>query len=285
MTDLTRRRTLAAAAWAAPAIVVATAAPAYAGSTGAPAITTSGVVGVRRTTGDTGRIDVTATFTNNGPAGATAFTVEIEWDVVGIGATDNNIQDLASGWTSTPLNGSTRVLFTRATGLAASASETLTFSFGSGGSARGTLMVSPPTTTPTGVHSGGTGVWGSTDPIDMDVTGLVAPSGTGNIIVTIKNNGLAPAATQTVAVTIAPTTGTVAFSGGPTNPSGWVANPLSVPATSGPTTIEFTRATPLVSGASTSFTVNVTESGTGTLSATVTDPSSPNNNTQTGSYS
>ena len=282
MTDLTRRRTLATAAWAAPAVAVATATPAYAGSPGAPAITTSDVVGVRRTTGDTGRIDVTATFTNNGTA-ATALSVEFEWEVVGIGSTDNDIQDLASGWTSSPLNGSTRVLFTRAGGLAASSAETLTFSFGSGGSARGTLLVSPPTTTPTGANTGNTGTWGDAEPIDMDVTGLVTTPGR-TITVTIKNNGAAPAPSKTVAVTITPTTGTFSFNG-INNPVDWVASPMSVAFTSTPTTIEFTSPTPLAPGVSTSFGFTISENGTGGLSATVSSPPSSNNNTRTATYS
>jgi hypothetical protein len=286
MTDLTRRRTLATAVWAAPVIVAASAAPAYAGSVGPPTIVTTDLVGVRRTTGDTGRIDVSVTFTNNGQFAATLLTVDIEWEVVGIGSTDNQIEDLASGWSFVPLNGSSQVRFARAGGLGAGASETLTFSFGSGGSARGTLLASPPVTDPVGANSGTTGTWGSIDPIDLDINGVVWSSANQQIIVTYKNNGSAPAPTQTIAVTITPTTGTVAYNNvTQTNPTGYVSSPTSVAATASPTTIEITSPTPLAPGITTSFTFQITETGSGTISATVSDPASPNNNTRGTTYS
>ncbi|WP_372733641.1 hypothetical protein [Nocardioides sp.] len=284
---LTRRRvirTAGTAAWAAPVIVAATAAPAMASSTGAPAVAASNVQGVRRTTGDTQKIDVEVTFTNNGTADATALSAAVEWILIGMGAANNTITEVSSPWTFSPpdFNLGHRAVFARAGGLAASASDTLKFTFGSA-SGRGDIVVSPPTTNPNGVNTGSTGVWGETEATDMDVTGISSPLDNGNIFVTFKNNGLLPAVTQSVAVTITPTSGTVAYTSAG-NPSGWTASPTLVTATSSPTTITFTSSIPLESGASKSFSFHIDETGAGDLSATVTAPASPNNNTVTGTY-
>jgi hypothetical protein len=284
---LTRRRALATAAWGTPAIVVASAAPAYAGSMTPPAIVVSDLVGVRSSSGVGGLIDVSATFTNSGGAAA-SLTTTFEWVLVGTGLVTSDVTNVSSPWAHSDPSSSGGIhqgTFTRAGGLAAGASDTLTFSFQSNNGS-GTITAGAPITTPSGANAGTAGTWGDTELVDMDVTNLSNPIDNGNIFVSIRNNGAAAVATQSVAVTITPTTGTFALSGGGGASNSFSASPANVPATSAPITITFTRTNvpPLAAGGSLSFNFTITQDGTGDLSATVTDPDEGNNNTLTGTY-
>lgn len=287
---VTRRhvvKTVAHAAWAAPVIVAATAVPAYAASTGAPAVAASGVTGVRRSEFG-GIVDCAITFTNDGTAGASELSVVVDFAIVAPGTSlAYGVADVSAPWASSPHTvtpGGFQVTFVRAGGLAASASDTLTFTINSA-MGTGNIIVSPPTTTPTGANTGSTGVWGDAAPIDMDITSISSPLDNGNIFVTFKNNGLAAAATQTVAVTITPTMGTFSYSNaGDDNPELYTVSPTTVAETSAPATIEFTSVVPLQAGGSKAFSFHIDQNGSGVVSATVTAPASSNNNTVDGSY-
>lgn len=289
--DLTRRRlvrTVGTAAWAAPVIVASTAAPAMAVSGGGPpAITTSDVGGVRSPVFG-GDVDCTITFTNNG-GDASALSVVVDFAIVLPGSLTYGVSDVSAPWTSSPHTvtpGGFRVTFTRAGGLPAANADTLTFTINSA-MGTGNIVVSPPMTTPPGAHTGSTGVWGDAapSPINMQVTGLHSNNTLGNITVTIRNSGTLAAATQTVAMTITPTSGTFSYSSlSANNPSNWAVSPPTVAATSSPTTIEFTSPVAMTPTTSKSFSFHIDETGAGTLSATVTDPASSNNNTKTGAY-
>ncbi|WP_372733640.1 hypothetical protein [Nocardioides sp.] len=292
-TKITRRRvvtTAGHAAWATPLIVAASAAPATASSgTGAPAVVASDVGGVRRPEFG-GIVDCSISFTNNGAA-ATALSVDVDFAVIVPGTSvAHGVSDVSSPWMSGPPTvtpGGFRVTFTRAGGLGAGADDTLTFTINSA-QGTGNILVSPPVTSPTGANTGATGVWGDAmpSPVDMDVTGLNVTNGLGEVNVSIKNNGTVAAATQTVEVTITPTSGTFSYSNlSANNPSNWVVSPVSVGPTSNPTTLEFTSPTPLTPGNTTVFSFHIDETGTGTVSATVTDPASPNNNSRSVTYS
>ncbi len=281
---LTRRRALTSVAWSAPVIVVASAAPAYAGSGNPPAIVVSAVNGARRTvSGQTDLIDVTATFTNNGGA-ASALSAAFEWILVGMGAASNTLSNISSPWTAgSPSFGlGFQRTFTRVGGLGAGASDTLTFTFQSFGG-RGTITVAP-MTTPTGAHSGSAGTWGDSSTVDMDVTSISNPQNNGVIFVNLSNNGVAPALTQSVAVTISPLTGTFSMSGGGSATNNFAGSPTTVASTASPTTVTFTRNLPLEAGASIGFQFTIAENGNGNLSAVVTNPSSANNATAIGTY-
>lgn len=287
MSGLSRRRVVGTAAWTVPAIAMASAAPAHAAASGvgAPSILVSNVEGALRQ--GTDRMEAEATFTNLGTADATLLSAEVEWDPILLGSTRNDVQDLPEGWTFEPLNATTRVRFTRALGLEAGASERLTWSFQIlRGDQRGTLTVDPPVTSPPGNNSGATGVYGALEPIDIDVTSLSKSTTTGIVVVSLQNRGTAPV-NPTIRVTIAPTTGTVGFTGVPgTNPEtpGWVANPMTVGPSTSPIVVEFTSAVPLPPTVGTSLRFSIDETGTGSISATVSSPDNGFNNTRTINY-
>jgi hypothetical protein len=282
MTDLTRRRALAAAAWTAPAIVVASAAPAYAGSmVGAPGVVVSDVGGRLRE--GTDRMEAHATFTNAGTVDATFLSAEVEWDPILLGSTRNDVQDLPPGWTFEELNATTRVRFTKAAGLAAGVSETLTWNFQIlRQDQRGTMTVDPPVTMPAGNNTGATGVYGQTEPIDIDVTSVTKSPTTGIVVVAMQNRGTLPG-NPTVRVTVTPATGTVGFSG-VVETLGWVADPMAVAPSTDPMVIEFTSAAPLAPTVGTSLRFSIDETGTGEIAATVSSPDNGLNSTETEPY-
>ncbi len=273
-------------AWTAPLIVAATAAPASAVSGGAPAVVVGEVTGVRRRAFG-GIVDCAVTVTNNGPVDATALSMVVEFEVIVPGTSVAYGADASPPWTNSPPTTTPlgfRVTFTRAGGLAASASDTLRFTINSA-SGTGNIVVSAPTTTPTGANTGSTGVWGDEGVVDMDITSISSPLDNGNIFVTFKNVGRVAAPTQTVAVTITPTTGTVSYSNpDDDNPEFYSVSPSSVGETSDPMTLEFTSPLLLEPGASKAFSFFIGQTGSGTISATVTSPTSANNNTGSGSY-
>ena len=285
------RRTVVAgagtAAWTVPMIIAASSASAAAVSGGAPAVVVSEVTGVRRTAFG-GIVDCAITFTNEGPVDATALSVVVDFAVVVPGTSvAYGVDDASAPWTSseyTVTPGAFRITFIRAGGLGAAASDTLRFTINSA-SGTGNILVSAPTTTPTGANTGATGVWGDEAVVDMDITSISQPLDNGNIFITFRNNGLVTAPTQTVAVTITPTSGTISYSNaGDDNPELYSVSPETVAETSGPVTIEFTSPLPLDPGGSKAFSFFIGQTGSGAISATVTAPTSANNNTGTGSY-
>lgn len=249
-----------------------------------PAIVVSALNGVRRDTpGETDLIDVTATFTNNGGA-ASALNAQLEWVVTGMGQASNTISNVSSNWVAgaSGFGAGFQRTFSRTGGLGAGASDTLTFTFQSNGG-RGTISAAP-TTTPTGTHSGTGGTWGDTDAIDMDVTGISSPIDNGRIFINLKNNGPLPIPRHVVEVVITPTSGTVGLtsSGGVGN--FYTASPTSRAANTTPMTIRFTYPLPLDAGASNSFNFVIDQTGSGTVTARVVDPASPNNASANGTY-
>lgn len=276
-----------AAAWTAPMIIAASSASATAVSGGAPAVVVTEVTGVRRTTFG-GIVDCGITFVNQGSADATALSVVVDF-VVAVPGTSvaYGVDDVSAPWTSSPYTvtaGNFSVTFTRAGGLAAAESDTLRFTINSA-MGTGNIVVAAPTTTPTGANTGATGVWGDEAAVDMDITSISQPLDNGNIFITFKNNGLVTAPTQTVAVTITPASGTISYSNaGDDNPELYSVSPETVAETSGPVTIEFTSPIPLDPGGSKAFSFFIGQTGSGTISATVTAPTSANNNTEVGSY-
>lgn len=276
-----------AAAWTVPMIIAASSASATAVSGGAPAVVVTEVTGVRRTTFG-GIVDCGITFVNQGSADATALSVVVDF-VVAVPGTSvaYGVDDVSAPWTSSPYTvtaGNFSVTFTRAGGLAAAESDTLRFTINSA-MGTGNIVVAAPTTTPTGANTGATGVWGDEAAVDMDITSISQPLDNGNIFITFKNNGLVTAPTQTVAVTITPASGTISYSNaGDDNPELYSVSPETVAETSEPVTIEFTSPIPLDPGGSKAFSFFIGQTGSGTISATVTAPTSANNNTEVGSY-
>jgi hypothetical protein len=142
-------------------VVVAAAAPSYAVSPPAPAVVASAISGTRPETPPTNVINATVTFTNTGGA-ATALSALIEWSPQGLGSGVNDVVTNVSfpwevGDREVDIVG-VRAVFTRAGGLAAGASDTLTFTFGSQAGS-GTLTVSAPVTSPGGANVGGSGLY------------------------------------------------------------------------------------------------------------------------------
>ncbi|WP_323792083.1 hypothetical protein [Nocardioides sp.] len=276
-----------AAAWTVPLIVAASRASASAVSGGAPAVVVSEVTGVRRTAFG-GIVDCAITFTNEGPVDATALSVVVDF-VVAVPGTSvaYGVDDVSAPWTSSPYTvtaGNFSVTFVRAGGLAASQSDTLRFTINSAMGV-GNIVVAAPTTTPTGANTGATGVWGDEAAVDVDITSISSPLDNGNIFITFKNNGVVVAPNQTVEVTITPTTGTISYSNaGDDNPEFYTVSPSSVAETSSPMTLRFSSPLPIERDVSKSFSFFIGQSGTGTISATVTEPTSANNNTEVGSY-
>ena len=292
MTGLTRRnviRTTATTAWAAPVIVAVSAAPAYAGSPDVPRVRVAALQGTRRTTtaGQTGLIDVEALMINDGAA-ASALSVTLQWAVLTAGSANRVVTDVRSGWVAGP-ESSGQVLqrtFTRAGGLGAGESDTLTFSFGSSGGA-GEVSCAPPMTTPTGANSGLAGQWGEAEVINLDITSVTYNPATKLIRVNLVNNGPLPVVRHTVTVEIAPSAETFSFTAGTGNPSdGYTASPSSVATTSSTTPIRFTTTARLDAGFSTafSFTIDHPDNGAGNILAVVTDPASVANDSRDVDY-
>ena len=280
-------RTAGTAAWAAPVIVAVSAAPAHATSLGVPPqVSVQSVQGVRRAAFG-GIVDCSIAFDNAGGA-ASALSVNVDF-IVAVPGTSlvYGVGDVSSPWMASPHTvtaGGQRVTFTRAGGLGANLLDTLTFTINSP-MGTGNIVVSAPTTTPPGANTGSSGVWGEdANPIDMDVIGLNFNTNTGVFSLTVKNNGAAPVAPHTVAVTFTPTSGTFAFNNDVQGNPAVTANPPIVAPTSSPTTIEFTNTIPANTNTSVAFQLGIVRTGGGTVSATVVAPDSPKNNTRTGSY-
>jgi len=127
-----QRRTVvkagAHAAWAVPAITLATAAPAFAGS-GTPSVSASGVSGTVTGTGNNRSLDVASTIANTGDGATTSLTVT--YTITGASLTFGAPTGISAGWSSSSTGGTgtATYVFTRTgTQLAGGDSVPLNFS-------------------------------------------------------------------------------------------------------------------------------------------------------------